>query len=64
MPTPSKKPQDSNRLRLETQIHRRKNAKAFSPLLSEWDRTDQDAPMHLRMDESLMASKPIPSAPK
>jgi hypothetical protein len=49
------KPQQASRPRLETQIHRRKKAKAFSPLLPEWERTDEDAPTHLRMNSALMA---------
>jgi len=59
-----KKPHQSKNARLETQIHRRKKAKAFSPLLSEWDRTDQNAPAHLRMDASLMAPKSSPPVKK
>lgn len=43
--------------RLETQIHRRKKAKALSPLQSEWEGTDQGNPSHLRMDAGLMAPK-------
>jgi len=58
-----KHPQPKNQ-RLETQIHRRKKAKAFSPLLPEWDRTDQDAPAHLRMDATLMAPNLSPPAKK
>lgn len=42
--------------RLETQIHRRKKAKAFSPLLPEWEGKDKAAPSHLRMDAALMDS--------
>ncbi|HET9846031.1 MAG TPA: hypothetical protein VFQ02_09780 [Nitrospira sp.] len=42
--------------RLETQIHRRKKAKAFSPLLPEWEKQNGTAPAHLRMDAALMRS--------
>ncbi|WP_455377390.1 hypothetical protein [Petrachloros mirabilis] len=52
---PSVKLQDSAKARLETQIHRRKKAKPFSSLLAEWDQTDQDTPVHLRMDSARMA---------
>lgn len=52
---PSFKLQDSAKARLETQIHRRKKAKAFSSLLPEWDQKDQDTPLHLRMDSRRMA---------
>jgi hypothetical protein len=45
----------SIRPRLETQIHRRKKAKAFSPLLPEWEKSEEVAPVHLRMDAALMA---------
>jgi hypothetical protein len=41
--------------RLETQIHRRKKAKAFSPLLPEWE-DHRSAPSHLRMEASRMAA--------
>jgi len=50
---PSERP---SRARLDTQIHRRKKAKAFSPLLPEWEGSDATAPAHLRMDAALMAS--------
>ena len=53
-----KRSEPSTKKRLETQIHRRKKAKAFSPLLSEWDRSGQNAPAHLRMDATSMAPKP------
>ena len=45
----------STRSRLDTQIHRRKKAKAFSPLLPEWEKSEEVAPAHLRMDAALMA---------
>jgi len=54
---PQKPPKLSSRPRLETQIHRRKKAKAFSPLLAEWEREDQAVPSHLRMDAALMKSR-------
>jgi hypothetical protein len=53
---PQKPPERSSRPRLETQIHRRKKAKAFSPLLPEWEQKDQAVPSHLRMDATLMDS--------
>lgn len=40
--------------RIETQIHRRKKARAFSPLLPEWDQPDVAPPAHLRMESSRM----------
>ena len=46
--------------RLETQIHRRKKAKALSPLLPEWEPA-KAAPSHLRMDAAMMTSKPANS---
>ena len=44
--------------RIETQIHRRKKAKAFSALESEWDHIGQIPPSHLRMPSGLMAPTP------
>jgi hypothetical protein len=44
--------------RLETQNHRRRKAKAFSPLLPEWEKQDGTAPLHLRTDSALMRSAP------
>jgi hypothetical protein len=44
--------------RIETQIHRRKKAKAFSALEPEWDRIDQVPPSHLRMPSGRMAPTP------
>ncbi len=35
--------------RIETQIHRRRKAKALSPLKTEWDEADGAPPAHLRM---------------
>lgn len=40
--------------RIETQIHRRKKAKALSPLTPEWDVRRPDAPAKLRMPSSRM----------
>ena len=45
--------------RLETQIHRRKKAKAFSPLLPEWEKQDGTPPIHLRTNSALMRSAPV-----
>jgi len=44
--------------RIETQIHRRKKAKAFSALEPEWDHNGQIPPSHLRMPSGLMAPTP------
>jgi hypothetical protein len=41
--------------RIETQIHRRKKADAFSALELEWDRIDPLPPSHLRMPSGFMA---------
>jgi len=43
------------RPRIETQIHRRKKAKAFSALQPEWDQKDQMLPSHLRMASGRMS---------
>jgi hypothetical protein len=50
--------QGQNRHRIETQIHRRKKAKAFSALEPEWDSVDQALPSHLRMPPDRMAPTP------
>lgn len=50
----------SRRSPIETQIHRRKNASALSPLEAEWDHADQAKPAHLRMSSLLMAPQPKP----
>ena len=50
--------QRQDRPRIETQIHRRKKAKAFSALEPEWDQIDQMPPSHLRMPSGRMASTP------
>jgi hypothetical protein len=47
--------------RIETQIHRRKKAKAFSVLESEWDQVEQMPPLHLRMPTGRMASSTLPN---
>jgi hypothetical protein len=44
--------------RIETQIHRRKKAKAFSALEPEWDQVDQVSPSHLRMPSGRMLPTP------
>lgn len=50
--------QGRDRPRIETQIHRRKKAEAFSVLELEWDRIDHMPPSHLRMPSDLMAPTP------
>ena len=40
--------------RIETQIHRRKKAKALSPLTAEWDARRPDNPPKLRMPSNRM----------
>jgi hypothetical protein len=42
-------------LRIKTQIHRRKKAKAFSALELEWDQIDGMPPSSLRMPSDRMA---------
>lgn len=44
--------------RIETQIHRRKKAKALSPLTAEWDVQHPDSPPKLRMPSSRMRKSP------
>jgi hypothetical protein len=44
--------------RIETQIHRRKKAKALSPLTAEWDARQPDIPAKLRMPSSRMKKSP------
>lgn len=41
--------------RIETQIHRRKKAKAVLPLESEWQSDSATPPLNLRMPSSTMA---------
>ena len=55
---PTRDAQPQNRPRIETQIHRRKKAKAFSALKPEWDQVDQLPPSHLRMPSGRMAPTP------
>ena len=50
--------QRQERPHIKTQIHRRKKAKAFSPLESEWDQIDQVPPSHLRMPSDRMSPTP------
>jgi hypothetical protein len=50
--------QRQGRARIETQIHRRKKAKAFSSLEPEWDQDDQVPPPHLRMPAGRMSPTP------
>jgi hypothetical protein len=50
--------QRQGRPRIETQIHRRKKAKAFSALEPEWDQIDQVPPSHLRMPSDRMSPTP------
>jgi hypothetical protein len=49
---------NQDRPRIETQIHRRKKAKAFSALEAEWDQIDEVQPSHLRMPSGRMAPTP------
>lgn len=55
---PTSDDQRQERPRIETQIHRRKKAKAFSVLEPEWDHNDQVSPSHLRMPSDRMSSTP------
>ncbi len=55
---PTSKAQGQESPRIETQIHRRKKAKAFSALESEWDSVDHALPSHLRMPSDRMAPTP------
>jgi hypothetical protein len=56
--SPTRKAQGQGRPRIETQIHRRKKAKAFSALEPEWDQIDQVSPSHLRMPSDRMSPTP------
>lgn len=56
--SPARDAQLQGRPRIETQIHRRKKAKAFSALEPEWDQMDQVSPAHLRMPADRMAPTP------
>jgi hypothetical protein len=53
---PIRDAQRKDRPRLQTQIHRRKKAEAFSALEREWDQFDQMPPSHLRMPSSRMVA--------
>jgi hypothetical protein len=55
---PTRDAQRQDRPLIETQIHRRKKAKAFSALEPEWDHIDQVPPSHLRMPSDRMAPTP------
>jgi hypothetical protein len=55
--------QRRDRPRIETQIHRRKKAKAFSALEPEWDQNDKVKPSHLRMPSDRMSPN-HPTNPK
>jgi len=44
--------------RIETQIHRRKKAKALSPLTPEWDGPATRPPAKLRMPANRMRKSP------
>lgn len=57
-PPPTHNDQRQARPRIETQIHRRKKAKAFSALEPEWDQIDQMSPSHLRMPSDRMSPTP------
>ena len=55
---PTRDAQRQDHPRIETQIHRRKKAKAFSALEPEWDHIDHVPPSHLRMSSGRMAPTP------
>jgi len=55
---PTHDAQHKERPRIETQIHRRKKAEAFSALDLEWDHINQTPPSHLRMLSGRMAPAP------
>jgi hypothetical protein len=57
-PPPTHNAQRQARPRIETQIHRRKKAKAFSALEPEWDQIDHMSPSHLRMSSGCMSPTP------
>lgn len=56
-PKPSNLPEPAPR-RIETQIHRRKKAKAVLPLQAEWDAASGKAPQGLRMAQDKMHKRP------
>lgn len=49
---------ESQRRRIETQIHRRKKAKAVFPLEAEWDARSNRLPVGLRMPSDKMKNAP------
>ena len=53
----------SGPIRIETQIHRRKKAKALSALKPEWESADLQPPSHLRMPSDQMG-RSLPGRPK
>jgi len=55
---PTQGAQRQDRPRIETQIHRRKKAKALSALELEWDQIDKVKPSHLRMPSDSMSPTP------
>lgn len=58
---PPESPDSGKKNRIETQIHRRRKAKALSPLESEWDSSQLEPPSQLRMPPSPPRS---PGSPK
>lgn len=62
-PSPSKPPDFRKRDRIETQIPRRRKAKALSPLESEWDVSQPAPPRRLRMSPSLQRLSGLPKQP-
>ena len=51
-------PSESPKRRIETQIHRRKKAKAVFPLEAEWDARSNRLPVGLRMPSDKMKNPP------
>ena len=49
---------ESEKRRIETQIHRRKKAKAVFPLEAEWDARSNRLPVGLRMPSDKMKNTP------
>ena len=49
---------ESPKRRIETQIHRRKKAKAVFPLEAEWDARSNRLPVGLRMPSDKMKNTP------
>ena len=56
---PTSKAQGQESPRIETQIHRRKKAKAFSALELEWDQVSGMPPSSLRMSSDRMESTTV-----